>query len=66
MAHETLAERQVEYTTDQGRTWIYHSTYPTKEAACKAVRNLSAAEWPAKSFKRVAFKPAYKPDGTLA
>ena len=64
MAYEPLEERQVEISNDRGRTWTHHSTYDTKHKACMAVQRL-CQENPGKAFKRKAFLPAYKADGTL-
>ena len=61
---ETLKERQVEASHNNDITYVYHSTYPTADAACKAVQELVAKHYPKIHFKRVCFKPAKNPDGT--
>jgi len=62
---EPLEERQVEYSTDKGRTWIYYDTYPSKDAAALSVQKL-CRQHPDRAWKRKAFRPAYRANGTLA
>ena len=64
MSGETLDQRQVEVSVDNGITYVYHSTYSTAQEACDAVVDLVKRHYPKMHFKRKCFRPAKNNDGT--